>query len=148
MGWLCKQLRIGVFSERYDEYFKLYCKVKDWKVCKAVAWIESGYGMITGALGEIGIMQIMPITGEILGYTKAQLHIEEFNVACGCEHLKNMYYKYGNVLQLAIIAYNWGGGNLDKHIDKYGSLVFNNIPKNVQEYWNYFYRTYITLKGG
>jgi len=140
MGWLCRQLKIGVFSEHYDEYFKLYCKVKDWKVCKSVAWIESGYGMVIGAKGELGIMQIMPKTGEILGYTKAQLLIEELNIACGCEHLKNMYYKYGSVLQLAIIAYNYGGANLDMHIASNNGLNFSKLPKSVQEYWNYFYR--------
>jgi len=145
MGIICKALKIGLFSETYDEHFKKYCEVANWYRCKAIGWVESKYGMVKGGKGEIGIMQIMPATGAILGYTEAELWIEEINIKCGCQHFGNMYVKFGCVIKKAVIAYNYGGEALTIKINIYADDYFKHLPKSVQEYWNAWYAAYIAL---
>lgn len=78
-------------------------------------------------------MQIMPETGKEyakkLGYSKFEPTDIEQNKAIGRAYLNDMYKKYGNIKH-ALMAYNWGPGNVDKWL----SGIIKNIPKETQNY--------------
>lgn len=85
--------------------------------------------------GAQGLMQLMPGTASGLGvknpYDPAQ------NVDGGTRFIKSMLSKYGGDTQLALAAYNWGPGNVDKAIKKYGgnwSSIRSHAPKETQNY--------------
>lgn len=78
-------------------------------VALSVAEYESGkcHWMADGAVkrgrdGEVGLMQVMPSTGQ--GYN---LYDVKENIAAGVGYLRAMYDRFGS-WPLAVAAYNWG----------------------------------------
>ncbi len=89
----------------------------------AVIHIESrGNAFALSPVGAIGMMQIMPPTGEELA---AQLDIPwrgsqtlfdpQVNVRIGIAYLKQLESRYGH-MATALAAYNWGPGRIDSKI--------------------------------
>jgi soluble lytic murein transglycosylase-like protein len=89
----------------------------------AVIHIESrGNSFALSPVGAMGMMQIMPPTGEELA---AQLDIPwrgaqtlfdpQANVRMGVAYLKQLESRYGN-MKTALAAYNWGPGRIDSKI--------------------------------
>ena len=79
-------------------------------------------------------MQLMPGTASGLGVKN--VHDAEQNVNGGTKYIGQMMSKY-NDPQLALAAYNWGPGNLEKAIKKYGnnwSAIASHAPKETQNY--------------
>lgn len=88
----------------------------------AIIHCESGNRpkVISGS-GAIGLMQIMPDTGEwiakklnVEGYTVDMLYQPEINVKFGCWYLRFLLDRFSGDLELAIAAYNAGQGTVDK----------------------------------
>jgi hypothetical protein len=77
-----------------------------------------------GKAGEIGLFQLMPSTAVALGVTDPMDPAQ--NAAGGTAYLAQLYAKYGS-WSTALIAYNWGEGN----VDKYGA---SSAPASTQGY--------------
>ena len=95
--------------------------------------------------GAIGYMQVMPETGEELGYDVSDC---EQNIQAGTKYLRQMIDRYSrrrNTLQLAVAAYNAGPGN----VDRYGGVPpFRQTRKYVQEVLRRYRPASVQPEGG
>jgi hypothetical protein len=81
---------------------------------KAVIQVESaGKPKAVSSKGAAGLMQLMPATAKQLGIEDR--FDPEQNVEGGSRYLQQMLDKYGKT-DIALAAYNWGPGNIDKAI--------------------------------
>lgn len=81
---------------------------------KAVIQVESaGKPEAVSSKGAGGLMQLMPATAKQLGIEDR--FDPEQNVEGGSRYLQQMLDKYGKT-DIALAAYNWGPGNIDKAI--------------------------------
>jgi soluble lytic murein transglycosylase-like protein len=92
----------------------------DPQLVMAVIHIESrGNAYALSHVGAIGLMQIMPPTGEELagelglGWSGTQVLFDPLvNVRIGIAYLKQLERRYNSV-EKALAAYNWGPGRID-----------------------------------
>ena len=87
----------------------------------ALFTIESGYNpMAVSSAGAMGVGQLMPSTSKDLGVKNPFDPTE--NIMASAEYfgdLRSRYKEY-NDPNLAVAAYNWGLGNVDKAVAKFG----------------------------
>jgi soluble lytic murein transglycosylase-like protein len=89
----------------------------------AVMHTESGYyNFARSSVGALGLMQIMPATGEMLvreaglTWTGPEMLFEPtLNIRLGTRYLAMLHARYGNWTR-ALAAYNWGPGAIDKRL--------------------------------
>ncbi|WP_229953596.1 lytic transglycosylase domain-containing protein [Parasphingorhabdus litoris] len=108
----------------------------------AVIKQESGYrAKVRSHAGAVGLMQIMPGTGKMLGVPSNRLTDPASNVDAGARHLRDLHAKYGGDFDLVLAAYNAGEGA----VRKYG----NRIPpfKETQNYVRSVKAHYVRLIG-
>ncbi len=95
----------------------------DWELVLAVVDTESSFNNFARSnVGALGLMQIMPATGEMLA---AELGIPwegaetlfdpVVNVRLGTRYLAYLHAKY-QVWDAALAAYNWGPGAIDRRL--------------------------------
>ncbi len=97
----------------------------DPSLIKAVIQAESGGNPLTvSKAGAQGLMQIMPATAAELGV--ANPFDPTQNVMGGTRYLRKLLDRYHGDTRLALAAYNWGMGNLEKRPEA--------IPKETQKY--------------
>ncbi|HCB0656095.1 TPA: transglycosylase SLT domain-containing protein [Escherichia coli] len=115
---------------------------------EAVAQVESGGrhfdragNIITSSAGAMGRMQTMPGTLRDPGFgvAPARNNSPEEMERVGKDYIDAMYSRYGNVDQ-ALAAYNWGPGNLDAAIKKYGDDWYRYAPTETQQYIRKYHR--------
>ena len=90
---------------------------------QAVIAIESGYDpAAVSDKGAIGLMQVMPATGERYGVTgdakrsvADKLKEPAINLRVGTRYLKDLLARFDNELTLALAAYNAGEGVVDRY---------------------------------
>jgi soluble lytic murein transglycosylase-like protein len=89
----------------------------------AVIQIESGYyNFAVSPVGALGLMQIMPATGQMLArelgvpWRGPQTLFDPIvNVRFGIAYLAWLHREYGN-LSTALAAYNWGPGHVSRQL--------------------------------
>lgn len=90
----------------------------------AVIEVESaGYHLAVSHVGAMGLMQLLPSTGEELA---GKLDIEwmgpdtlfdpTINVRLGTAYLRELADRYDGDVSIALAAYNWGPGRIDRRI--------------------------------
>ena len=83
------------------------------RLAAALAFTESelrqmkGDKVVRGGAGEIGIMQIKPGTGKLLGYELKQLEDPQTNIDAGMRYLRQSIDKFGDPV-LGAVGYNAG----------------------------------------
>jgi soluble lytic murein transglycosylase len=95
----------------------------DLHIVLGVIHVESaGYHRAVSPVGAIGLMQIMPATGEQLArehgvewYGPATLFDPIVNVRLGIAYLHELSDRYDH-MPTALAAYNWGPGSIDRRI--------------------------------
>ena len=115
-------------SKRYDV---------DPDLTKALIRAESDFDVnCTSSKGAMGLMQLMPETAKELGVKNSYDPVE--NVMGGTRYLKNLLDRYDNNVSLALAAYNWGMGNLERNPGK--------LPRETRTYITRVHRYYQELK--
>jgi hypothetical protein len=83
----------------------------------ALAYHESGLDpQRIGQAKEIGLMQILPSTGKMMGYSPGELHDPDKNIEAGLKYLKQQLDTFGNAPEIAALAYNRGPGVANEFI--------------------------------
>jgi hypothetical protein len=81
--------------------------------------------------GATGLFQLEPATAAQLGVTDPLDPVQSANG--GTAYLAQMYAKFGS-WDLALAAYDWGPGNLQKALSTYGADWFAHAPAETQNY--------------
>lgn len=129
------------YDELVEKYSSEYSVPKElvFAVIKAESDFESD---AKSSKGAIGLMQIMPSTYEWLAGKlgdppfSQMLYNPETNIKYGTYYLQYLYSKFGS-WEKALMAYNWGEGNLAEFLEEndYTEGDFDSIP--VKETRNY-----------
>jgi soluble lytic murein transglycosylase-like protein len=107
----------------------------DSSLIQAVIQVESnGYPLAISKSGAQGLMQLMPETAAQLGVTDPFDPAE--NIMAGTHYLRLLLDRYGGNLKLALAAYNWGMGNLEKRPEAMPDETKNYIAKVETRYRN------------
>jgi soluble lytic murein transglycosylase len=105
----------------------------------AVMHVESRYyNFAVSPVGAIGLMQVMPETGEEMA-TKLGIHWvgpqtlfdPTTNIRLGVAYLRELSDRYGSI-PMALAAYNWGPGRIDRRL-RLGTAMPEQYPSLVLE---------------
>jgi membrane-bound lytic murein transglycosylase B len=86
----------------------------------------------TSPKGAMGLMQLMPDTARGLGVSNA--YDPEQNVMAGTRYLKSLLDRYNGDVKLALAAYNWGMGNLERSAGNLPEETRNYIARIMKNY--------------
>ncbi len=114
-----------------------YPKLDFW-LLMGVIKVESGGNPVTvSRAGAIGLMQIMPSTGEDIARELGEkwtgpemLYDVETNIRYGAYYLNQLFERFEGNQQAAIAAYNWGPNHISRRIAN-GSTLPVVYPRKV-----------------
>lgn len=81
--------------------------------------------------GAVGVFQLMPATAAQYGVADRTDPAQ--NIDAGVQHLSYLLGRYGDP-RLALAAYNWGEGNLDRALERYGDSWYSHAPAETQNF--------------
>ncbi len=92
----------------------------DWQLIKCQVNQESSFNpRAVSSCGAIGLMQLLPVTAEELGFTKDELYIPGRNLCAGITYLYRQYYRFPEIpdpverVKFALASYNGGRGYIN-----------------------------------
>jgi len=98
----------------------------------SVAAAESNFNQnAVSSAGAIGVMQLMPATAASLGVNP---NILEQNIDGGVRYLRSMLSEFGGDVALALAAYNWGAGYVQRALAAFGADWLAHAPLETQAY--------------
>jgi hypothetical protein len=107
----------------------------DASLIKAVIQAESGGNpQAVSPAGARGLMQLMPGTAAELGVTNPFDPTQ--NIMGGTSYLRRLLDRYRGDVKLALAAYNWGMGNLEKRPEAMPKETKNYVAKVESQYRN------------
>ena len=83
------------------------------------------------SVGAVGVFQLMPATAAQYGVVDRTDPAQ--NIEAGVRHLSYLLGRYGDP-RLALAAYNWGEGNLDRALERYGDSWYSHAPAETQNF--------------
>jgi soluble lytic murein transglycosylase-like protein len=89
---------------------------------------------VTSPKGAMGLMQLMPETAKELGVKN--VYDPEENITGGTKYLKLLLDRYDGKVDLALAAYNWGMGNLERDHSRLPRETANYIARVNSHYKN------------
>ena len=105
----------------------------DVDLIRSVIKAESNFNpAATSPKGAMGLMQLMPETARDLGVKNPYDKTE--NVMGGTRYLKILLERYDGQTDLALAAYNWGMGNLEKKPDRLPAETLGYIERVSSHY--------------
>jgi soluble lytic murein transglycosylase-like protein len=108
----------------------------DADLIRSVIKAESNFNpQATSSKGAMGLMQLMPETANDLGVKNA--YDVEQNVMGGTSYLKSLLDRYDGNADLALAAYNWGMGNLEKSPNRLPAETVTYVTRINTYYKNY-----------
>jgi len=114
-------------TDRWDSLIRYWTEKiwpdADWCLVKSQIRQESAFNpQAVSSCGAIGLMQIMPATGQYLGVSRDKLFNPETNLKAGITYLKQQYDRFPEIpdkqerLKFALTSYNGGRGYINRAI--------------------------------
>jgi len=130
--------------DRYDSLFRYYGHKHGvpWTWLKAQGLAESLLDpKAVSPVGAVGVMQFMPKTWQewwdetvgIQGLPGADRTNPEASIAAGAAYMAKLREVFGS-MEGALAAYNWGWGNVRRHLRRYGALAESHLPSETRQY--------------
>jgi hypothetical protein len=118
LGTLTEASKYSQGQQNFEPMIKEASEMEgvDPALIRAVIQVESGWNpMAVSPAGAQGLMQLMPDTAAELG-VKDSFDPHQ-NIEAGTRFVKRLLDRYQGNLKLALAAYNWGSGNLERNPD-------------------------------
>lgn len=108
----------------------------------AVIEVESaGYPLAVSRVGAMGLMQLLPSTAEelcrkhgIVWKGSDTLFDPLVNIKLGTTYLQELAKRYDNDVHIALAAYNWGPGRIDRRIRRGATIPTKYVNQVMRAY--------------